>query len=79
MAESIRNNNIDAYTQFEKWLEEQPYWLQDAVYRIYHGLSIDDTQISKYADMCIAQAKKEKTDQNRKVTVQKWQLISFLI
>ena len=62
MAESIRNNNIDAYTQFEKWLEEQPYWLQDAVYRIYHGLSIDDTQISKYADMCIAQAKKEKTE-----------------
>ncbi len=59
MVESINNNSINAYTQFEKWLSEQPYWLQDATYRIYHGLAIDEEQISLYADMCIAQTRKE--------------------
>ena len=43
MAENVRTTTVDAYTQFEKWLSEQPYWLQDATYRIYHGLEIDDT------------------------------------
>lgn len=62
MAENIRTTTVDAYTQFEKWLSEQPYWLQDATYRIYHGLEIDDTVISLYADMCIAQAKKKKPE-----------------
>lgn len=49
----------DPYIQFEEWLEEQPYWLQDACFRIYNGLSIDDQQIEKYANMCISQVKKE--------------------
>lgn len=60
MADSIRNTRIDAYTQFKKWLSEQPYWLQDAAYRIYHGLPIDDKQIQAYVDMCISETKKEK-------------------
>ncbi len=60
MAENT--NTVDSYTQFERWLGEQPYWLQDATYRIYHGLEVDDAQISIYADMCISQAKNEKTE-----------------
>ena len=59
MAEDTNKNSINAYAQFEKWLSEQPYWLQDATYRIYHGLAIDEEQISLYADMCIAQTRKE--------------------
>lgn len=62
MAENTSTNTIDAYTQFENWLGEQPCWIQDATYRIYHGLEVDDVQIAKYADMCISQAKNEKTD-----------------
>ena len=62
MAENIKTTIVDAYTQFEEWLSEQPYWLQDATYRIYHDLEIDDAVISFYADMCIAQAKKEKPE-----------------
>lgn len=62
MAESIKKINIDAYTQFEQWLSEQPFWLQDAAYRIYHGQLIGQEQIEDYAAMCIAQAKKEKVD-----------------
>ena len=62
MAENIRSTPGDAYTQFEKWLSEQPYWIQDATYRIYHGIEIGDAVISLYADMCISQSKKEHTD-----------------
>ena len=62
MAESTINNKIDAYAQFEKWLSEQPYWLQDAAYRIYHNMPIDDMQISKYADLCVSQVKKERSE-----------------
>lgn len=60
MSESASKNNIDAYAQFEKWLGDQPYWLQDATYRIYHGQPIEQEQIIEYAAMCVAQAKKEK-------------------
>ena len=62
MTENIKERNIDAYSQFENWLSDQPFWLQDAVYRIYHGLEIGKEQISSYADMCILQAKKQKTE-----------------
>ena len=48
MAESTKKNDIDAYTQFEQWLGEQPCWLQDAAYRIYHGQPIDQEQIEVY-------------------------------
>ena len=59
MTESTTQVNRDAYAQFEEWLSEQPYWLQDAVWHIYHGHPIDESKISVYADMCIAQANKE--------------------
>ena len=49
----------EAYAQFGKWLIEQPYWLQDAAWRIYSGKEIDDAQIKLYAEMCVAQAKGE--------------------
>lgn len=62
MAESITTNGIDAYAQFEKWLDEQPYWLQDAAYRIYHGQPIDEDQIADYAMMCVVQSKKGTPD-----------------
>jgi hypothetical protein len=45
MAERLSNTRTDAYAQFRKWLGLQPCWLQDATYRIYHGLSIDTKQI----------------------------------
>lgn len=59
MAEIENKAYAEAYAQFESWLGVQPYWLQDAAWRIYHGLKIEDTQIAAYADMCIAQVKKE--------------------
>lgn len=62
MADNIKERSIDAYSQFENWLSDQPFWLQDAAYRIYHGLEIGEEQISSYADMCILQAKKQKTE-----------------
>ena len=65
MAEILTTDIIDAYAQFENWLCEQPCWLQDAAYRIYHGQPIDQEQIEAYMAMCIAQAKKEKVDYKR--------------
>lgn len=49
----------EAYAQFGKWLNEQPFWLQDAAWRIYNNKKIDDEQIGFYAEMCIAQIKDE--------------------
>lgn len=60
MAERLSNTRTDAYAQFRKWLGLQPCWLQDATYRIYHGLSIDTKQIETYADMCVSEIRKEK-------------------
>ena len=65
MAENKDTTNTEAYAQFEEWLRVQPSWLQDAAWRIYHGLKIDDDQISIYADMCVAQAKKESFEYKR--------------
>lgn len=47
----------EAYVQFGNWLTEQPYWLQDAAWRIYTGKPIDDEQIKRYAEMCVDQSK----------------------
>ena len=55
---------IEAYAQFGKWLIEQPYWLQDAAWRIYSGKEIEDAQIKLYAEMCVAQAKGETPSYN---------------
>ena len=62
MAKIINDPSIDAYSQFENWLTDQPFWLQDATYRIYHGLEIGEEQISSYADMCILQSKKQNPE-----------------
>lgn len=50
------------YGKFEKWMHNQPYWLRDAVWRIYNSQPIEDAQIETYADMCIKQTKKEIVD-----------------
>lgn len=47
------------YDQFLSWLENQPYWLQDATWRLYNKRPIDDSQIKRYAQMCIEQAQNE--------------------
>ena len=60
MAASMSKTRADAYTQFRKWLGEQPYWLQDAAYRIYRGQKIEDKQIQTYVDMCVAEIRKEQ-------------------
>lgn len=64
MAASMSKTRVDAYTQFRKWLGEQPYWLQDAAYRIYRGQKIEDKQIQTYVDMCVAEIRKEQYDFN---------------
>lgn len=51
--------DLNPFVQFEQWLGEQPFWLNDAAYRIYHNLPIDDNQIDKYVELCIAQVKGE--------------------
>ncbi len=51
-----------AYQQFMEWLKKQPAWLQDATWRIFNGKKIDNVQIGKYADMCIAQMKGDKVE-----------------
>lgn len=61
MTDSIGSTPDTAYTQFSKWLSSSPYWLQDAAWRIYNGKKIDDAVIRSYAEMCVTQAKKEKT------------------
>ncbi len=47
----------EAYTQFGEWLKKQPWWIQDAAWRIYHGQTIDEKQIDQYVQMCVSQAK----------------------
>ena len=47
----------EAYLQFGQWLAKQPWWLQDATWRIYHNHVIDDKQIDQYVQMCISQGK----------------------
>lgn len=64
MAE-IQTTPQNAYAQFNTWLKMQPCWLQDAAWRIYSGKRIDDDTIRSYAEMCIAQIKKENPAYNR--------------
>lgn len=56
---SVEMAASEAYTQFENWLTGQPFWIQDATWRMYNGKKIDDEQIKIYAEMCIAQVKGE--------------------
>ena len=57
---SVSKTRADAYAHFRKWLGEQPHWLQDASYRIYHGQAIDDRQIQIYVEMCVAEIRREQ-------------------
>lgn len=57
--ESEKTTSDAAYIQFGEWLRGQPYWLQDAAWRIYNGKEIDADQIEVYASMCVTQAKKK--------------------
>lgn len=50
------------YQQFIDWIKKQPAWLKDATWRIYNGKNIDNIQIEKYADMCIAESEGKKVD-----------------
>ena len=59
MTKKISDGNIDAYEQFGNWLIKQPFWLQDATYRIYTGNVIDEKQIDRYVEMCIDQHKRK--------------------
>ena len=54
----------EAYIQFGKWLNDQPFWLQDAAWRMYTGEKIDDEQIKIYAEMCIDQAAGKRLQYN---------------
>lgn len=54
---NVEETTNEACTQFGKWLSTQPFWLQDATWRIYNNKKIDDEQIKLYANMCIEQSK----------------------
>ena len=62
MTANMSKTRAEAYAQFRKWLGEQPHWLQDTAYRIYHGKDINDRQIQTYVDMCVAEIRKEPFD-----------------
>lgn len=50
------------YDQFEKWLVKQPFWVQDATWRLYNKRSIDDSQIGLYAQMCLDQTQNKEVE-----------------
>ena len=50
------------YDQFEKWLAKQPFWVQDATWRLYNKHPIDDSQISLYAQMCLDQTQNNEVE-----------------
>ena len=52
----MENNN---YKQFGEWLQQQPYWLQDATWYLYNKMPIDDKKISEYVQMCVRQVHKK--------------------
>ncbi len=44
------------YDQFDQWLVKQPFWVQDATWRLYNQRPIDDNQILRYVQMCLDEA-----------------------
>lgn len=54
----IKENDTskNPYVQFSQWLLKQPYWLQDATWRLYNNQPIDENRIASYARMCIDQS-----------------------
>ena len=50
------------YDQFEQWLVKQPFWVQDATWRLYNKRPIDDSQIGLYAQMCLDQTQNKEVE-----------------
>ncbi|MBQ5708289.1 MAG: hypothetical protein IIV69_08465 [Peptococcaceae bacterium] len=51
---------VAVYEKFYSWLCEQPLWLQDAAWRVYNRVKIDDKTIAEYVSVCISEAKREE-------------------
>lgn len=49
----------EIYKEFYKWITDQPKWIQEAIYRIYHQTTIIDKDIVELSDMCLNQIKKQ--------------------
>ena len=49
----------EAYCQFGEWLQRQPFWIQDAAWRLYNKQEIDEKKIDEYISMCIRQNQKK--------------------
>lgn len=50
----------NAYEKFGEWLKRQPYWVQDATWRIYNNKEVDDQAIEDYVLMCQRQVRGEQ-------------------
>lgn len=48
------------YSQFGEWLKKQPFWIQDAAWRLYNKEEIDDKKIDEYISMCMLQSQKKE-------------------
>lgn len=55
----------EAYRQFGEWLQKQPFWIQDATWRLYNNQRIDEKTIDEYILMCIQQAKNKPCEYKR--------------
>ena len=62
MKNAKTTETVDPYDQFEQWLLKQPFWVQDAAWRLYNKRPIDDLQIQLYAQMCIDQIQKKPVE-----------------
>lgn len=49
----------EAYRQFGEWLQRQPFWIQDAAWRLYNKQEIDEKKIDEYILLCIRQNQKK--------------------
>ena len=50
----------EVYSQFGEWLKKQPFWIQDAAWRLYNKEEIDDKKIDEYISMCMLQLQKKE-------------------
>ncbi len=50
------------YDQFEQWLAKQPFWAQDATWRLYNKSPIVDSQIGLYVQMCLDQTQDKEVE-----------------
>lgn len=52
----------EVYSQFGEWLEKQPFWIQDAAWRLYNKEEIDDKKIDEHISMCMLQLQKKNCE-----------------